>query len=83
MRCLLVTNLFPPHIGGPATFIPLLAGELAERGHEVTVVCSSERPTDPADSSRPYHVRRVWTASPYLYQVLVRRVLILRWGNAS
>ena len=38
-RVLLVTNIFPPHIGGPATFIDQLAHELAkDHGCRVTVV---------------------------------------------
>lgn len=38
MRVVIVSNLFPPDIGGPATYVPRIARELQARGHEVTVV---------------------------------------------
>jgi len=75
-RVLLVTNIFPPHIGGPATFIDQLAHELAkDHGCRVTVVCSSDAPRDPSDVRRPFTVRRICTANKYAYQLNVRRVL--------
>jgi len=43
-RLLLVTDVFPPDIGGPATFIPALAAELTGMGHSVTVICRSDNP---------------------------------------
>jgi glycosyltransferase involved in cell wall biosynthesis len=39
MRVLLVTANFLPHVGGIERFVEILAGGLAERGHEVDVVC--------------------------------------------
>jgi len=41
MRVLLVTNVFPPAIGGPATFGARLAEELTKCGHKVKVVCAT------------------------------------------
>jgi glycosyltransferase involved in cell wall biosynthesis len=74
---LLVTNVFPPQIGGPSTFIDRLGHELAgRRGYKVTVVCSSERPAEPSDASRPFRVRRICTADRYQYQLRVRLVLL-------
>ena len=42
MRILIVTGIFPPDIGGPATYVPEIAKALQERGHEVSVVTTSE-----------------------------------------
>jgi D-inositol-3-phosphate glycosyltransferase len=39
MRVLLVSANFRPHVGGIERFVEILAGGLAERGHEVNVVC--------------------------------------------
>jgi glycosyltransferase involved in cell wall biosynthesis len=75
VRILLVTNIFPPIIGGPATFIDGLAHELAHRGHEVSVVCSSEGP-DPEDAGRPFRVIRCDIGNRYAYEVKVRAVLV-------
>lgn len=38
MRILLTTGIYPPDIGGPATFIPEIASTLVEMGHQVTVL---------------------------------------------
>ena len=38
MKILLTTGIYPPDIGGPATFIPELAITLVEMGHEVTIL---------------------------------------------
>jgi len=35
---LIVTGIFPPDIGGPATYVPEISSELVKRGHKVTVV---------------------------------------------
>lgn len=35
MKFTLITGIYPPDIGGPATFVPQLAAELKARGHEV------------------------------------------------
>jgi glycosyltransferase involved in cell wall biosynthesis len=73
-----VTEIFPPHIGGPATFIPRVAEALARRhGYEVTVVCTSEAPDDPGDAARPYRVRRLWTGNRLRFQLEARRLLAL------
>lgn len=58
-KILLVTDIFPPEIGGPATFIDRLACHLAAAGVRVTVVCASWAATHPDDVARPYRVRRV------------------------
>ena len=39
MRVLLVSANFRPHVGGIERFVEILAGGLAERAHEVHVVC--------------------------------------------
>jgi glycosyltransferase involved in cell wall biosynthesis len=80
-KVLLVTNIFPPQIGGPATFIDRLAHSLASRDHAVTVVCSSNGRPHPADASRPFAVRRVSIASRERYEVLVRLRLALEMAR--
>ena len=57
MRILLVSNLFPPDIGGPATHISRLAGELFGRGHRVRVIVCAEDPSIPGPE--PYPVYRI------------------------
>ncbi len=42
MKILFVTPLYPPQIGGPATYAKLLVDELPKRGHSVTLVKFSD-----------------------------------------
>lgn len=71
-KILLVSNIFPPMIGGPASFIDRLAHEVAANGHEVTVLCSSEGKQQAADVERPFKIRRVDMTNRYAYELKVR-----------
>jgi glycosyltransferase involved in cell wall biosynthesis len=65
-RILVVSNLFPPDIGGPATYVPKIAGELAARGHRVAVVGGAPpewRPGAP-DDAWPFPVTRISRGLP-------------------
>ncbi len=42
MKIILATGIYPPDIGGPATYVRALAGELHQLGHEVTVITYGE-----------------------------------------
>jgi glycosyltransferase involved in cell wall biosynthesis len=60
MKILVVTGIFPPDIGGPATYIPEIAKALLQRGHEVTVVTTSEPEwLNFDDSQHPFQVVRM------------------------
>jgi len=39
MKIILATGIYPPEIGGPASFSREMARELKKRGHEASVVC--------------------------------------------
>jgi len=43
MKVLLTSGIYPPDIGGPATFIPKLARQLEEQNHQVVVVALGEK----------------------------------------
>ena len=53
MRVVIVSGIWPPDIGGPASHAPELAGFLCERGHDVTAVTTASVPPAP----EPYLVR--------------------------
>ncbi len=38
MHILIATGIFPPDIGGPATYSKLLADELVKRGHDIDII---------------------------------------------
>lgn len=58
MKILIVTGIFPPDIGGPASYVPQIATALVERNHEVVLVTLSDR-LDHDDSGYPFRVIRL------------------------
>ena len=58
MDVLIVTGIFPPDIGGPASYVPTISSELVKRGHKVTVVTLSDR-LDHDDRSYSFKVHRI------------------------
>jgi len=64
MKVLIVTGIFPPDIGGPATYVPLMARSLLGRGHEVRVITTSEPGHLGCDDPFPFAVTRVPRRQP-------------------
>jgi len=60
VRVVVVSGIWPPDSGGPASHAPALADFLAERGHGVEVVTTA----DAEPEARPYPVRWVARRSP-------------------
>jgi glycosyltransferase involved in cell wall biosynthesis len=60
VNVLVVSGIWPPDVGGPASHAPELAEFLLGRGHGVEVVTTA----DAAPESRPYQVRWVSRALP-------------------
>jgi glycosyltransferase involved in cell wall biosynthesis len=44
VRVVVVSGIWPPDVGGPATHAPELAGWLSARGHEISVVTTASAP---------------------------------------
>jgi glycosyltransferase involved in cell wall biosynthesis len=60
-RILIATGIYPPAIGGPATYVPLLTGGLIEAGDHVRVVTFGDEKTK--KSHTPYGVWQGWRVS--------------------
>ena len=56
MKVLVVSGIWPPDVGGPASHAPEVAGFLRSRGHDVEVVVTAARA--PAPQAYPVH----WTS---------------------
>jgi glycosyltransferase involved in cell wall biosynthesis len=56
MNIVLATGIYPPEIGGPATFTRGLAQYLTTQGHTVSVVTYGDEQTEAANSSFPVRV---------------------------
>jgi glycosyltransferase involved in cell wall biosynthesis len=57
---LIVSGIWPPDVGGPASHAPEVAAELVERGHAVEVVTTASAPP----AVQPYRVRYVSRSLP-------------------
>ena len=58
LRVFIITGIFPPDIGGPASYVPHIAAALAGRGHAITVLTLSDR-LDHDDSQYGFRVVRL------------------------
>lgn len=76
-----VTGIFPPDIGGPATYVPQMAAALAQQGHRVAVFTLSEAATSGAERY-PFAVRRLrrGLCKPWRF---ARTVAVLVWAGRS
>jgi glycosyltransferase involved in cell wall biosynthesis len=82
MKILVITGIFPPDIGGPATYVPAISRELTERGHEITLVTLSDR-LDHDDRSYGFRVRRIQRGASKPRRFLLTILRILREGRSA
>jgi glycosyltransferase involved in cell wall biosynthesis len=75
MRILIVTPIFPPDIGGPATYVTEIAGRLTSRGHLVSVVTFSEQPPEKIPGVR---IMPLGTKYPVFGKILRQGSLLLK-----
>ncbi len=67
MKILLVSGIFPPDIGGPATYIPLLASELTNQNHDVTIVTLGENQTR---FKSHYKIKYISRKQPKIFRII-------------
>jgi len=80
LRLLMVTGIFPPDLGGPASYVPRMAAALAARGRQVEVICLSDR-LDHDDSAHPFSVRRI--SRRLFFPVRIAAATLAIWRAAS
>ncbi len=68
MNVCMISGIFPPDIGGPATYVPWLAEELLRRGHQVQVICLADDPESSA--GYPYPVTRLYRQGSLLIRIV-------------
>ena len=79
MNVLVVSGIWPPDVGGPASHAPELAEFLAGRGHGVEVVITADGPP----ASEPYPVRYVSRRIPVGLRHLATVALVARRARAN
>lgn len=58
MKIVFTTGIFPPDVGGPASYVPKIASEFVKLGHKVHVVCLSDLATH-KDDHYSFQVTRI------------------------
>lgn len=69
MNVLLVTGIFPPDRGGPASYVPRMASAFVSRGHRVEVITLSDT-LGYDDSDHPFRVHRIRRGLFWPFRVL-------------
>ncbi|MGD9505311.1 MAG: glycosyltransferase family 4 protein, partial [Syntrophobacteraceae bacterium] len=82
MKILIVTGIFPPDIGGPATYAPMAAEALAGRGWDVSVVAWSDS-LEHDDSAYGFRVARIPRSEPWPLRMAHTLFSIARFGMSS
>jgi glycosyltransferase involved in cell wall biosynthesis len=65
VRVVVVSGIWPPDPGGPASHAPALADFLHGRGHTVEVVATADEPPAPREYRVHWVSRRMWTPQRY------------------
>lgn len=83
MKILILSGIFPPDIGGPATYVPSMAAGLQSAGHTITVLNLSESLESDQDVEYAFRVLRL--PRRQFKPLLFVRILIeiLRQGRAA
>ena len=84
MRILITSDVFPPDAGGPATYVPIIAHELVERGHLVRVLTYSLVDSYAGDQEYSFSIERITVRGPRLLRLLrtfVRLAKNMRWAH--
>lgn len=72
-----MTGIYPPDIGGPATYVPKIATYLTDQGHGVRVITlSDDSAGDP--NGYPFEVIRIWRSMNWLPRIAVTILTIAR-----
>jgi glycosyltransferase involved in cell wall biosynthesis len=79
---LVVTGIFPPDIGGPASYVPAISTALVKHGHKVTVVTLSDS-IEHDDHPYSFHVRRILRNAFKPWRFVLAVSAILRKGRQA
>lgn len=82
MKILIVVGIFPPDIGGPATFVPLVAKKLVDNGYSVTVVCLSDKLIH-EDGLYNFKIHRIKRRQNLIVRWLKTIIAITKYGLKS
>jgi glycosyltransferase involved in cell wall biosynthesis len=70
VKILITSPVFPPDLGGPATYVPSIGRYLVDQGHEVTVIAFCSDPEPKGWPFRVISIPRCWMPLRYLKNFL-------------
>jgi len=79
----MATGIFPPDIGGPATYAETLAGALIGRGFKVKVITYSSVRKHPNDNGYSFKLVRVWKKNFWFFRHAVYALKVFFSGKNS
>jgi glycosyltransferase involved in cell wall biosynthesis len=59
MKIVIASGIYPPDIGGPATYSQLIAREFIKRGIDVSVICYSDKKDEFTDQQESFKIKRI------------------------
>ena len=59
MKIAIASGIYPPDIGGPATYSQLIAGEFVKQGIDISVICYSDKKDEFIDQQEKFKIKRV------------------------
>jgi len=78
LKILITVGIYPPDIGGPASFVPKIANLLSQNNYEVTVICLSD---SKLQDNETYKVKRILRNQNLLIRWLKTIILIMLNGR--
>ena len=79
MDILITVGIFPPDIGGPASFVPKIAKYLINKGHNVKIICLSDK--EHLTYKDDINVIRINRSSPIIFRWL--RTIVKIYSNSK
>ena len=79
MKILITVGIYPPDIGGPASFVPKIAKMLTENKHDVTVICLSDNKVTDDEN---FKVKRILRNQNLLLRWMVTIFTIIKNGRS-
>lgn len=83
MKILIIAGIFPPDIGGPANYLPKIAESLRDRGHDVELICFSDKIDHPDNLTYQFPVHRILRKDSLIMREVKTLLLGIRLAKKS
>ncbi len=78
MNILITVGIFPPDIGGPASFVPKITNSLIKNGHNVKIICLSDKQNLSIEDK--FNVTRITRSTNLPFRWLITIFKIIQYG---